>query len=291
MNKFSEKILKRIEEKHISPKPRWQFLTKDIFVWFLGAISILVGGIATSVIIFVLVNSDWESYRFLSGSLLDHIINVAPVLWVIFLAFFILGADYNFKNTKKGYRYSVSEVVGMSILVSVILGGIFYQIGLAHITDYELGNLIDYKRFTEKRQGLWNHPSEGLLVGAIVPSEKNDILTLKDADGKEWNITVGKLMPRHFIILDNVSIVSFRGEQIDEKTFEACDVRPWQIKGESSYLRKKIMKQMEEEGFEPPMIGMGIGPGKLNDIKMKFKENNFDERNIFQMRNNNCERE
>ena len=287
--KFKNKILDIIKEKNISPKLKWQFLLKDYFVWAFGFIAIFIGSIATSVSIFAFINSDWESYRYLSNSLLEHLINTTPFLWILFLAIFILIADYNFTHTKKGYKYSVPKVVGVSVLVSIILGAIFYQVGLAHMADYELGRYLPgYQRFTEKRQQLWNRPNEGLLAGTLVLSEKNDTLILRDFNGKEWNVVVDKLMPIHFIILDNVELVAFIGDVVGENVFEACGVRPWQTKGESVYLREKIHNQMIETGVEFPL---GVGLGGMNDIRMKLKEKNLDERNIFQMRNNMCESE
>ena len=35
MDNLGDKVLRKIKEEHIAPKPRWQFLLKDYFIWFL----------------------------------------------------------------------------------------------------------------------------------------------------------------------------------------------------------------------------------------------------------------
>jgi hypothetical protein len=286
---LKNKILDAIKEKDISPKPKWQFLLKDYFLWFLGLVSILVGGVAVSLIIFTLVNSDWESYRYLSNSLFEHIVKMAPYLWIVVLGGFVLTADYNFSNTKDGYKYSVPKITGLSILISIIFGFIFYQFGLAYFADYMLGkNIPIYQGFTEKRQGLWNHPEEGLLAGTIVPSEKSDVILLKDFNGKEWRVEVSRLNEIDFIILDEAKTVALVGYVKDENTFDACVVRPWRVGGENSYLRSKIMERAIREGVEAPLMGMG--QGRFENMRGMMRENNFDERNIFEVRNIECER-
>jgi len=283
---LKNKILDVIREKEISPKPKWHFLVKDYSVWFFGIVSVLIGGVASSVVIFVLINGDWMSYRFLSDSLLEHTIKVAPYYWLLFLGIFILVADYNFKNTKEGYRYSVPKIVGLSILTSIILGLIFYSVGLAHITDYALSNrLPGYHRLNDIKKEMWNNPETGLLAGTVIPSERSDVLIVEDFDGNRWEVSISNLMPMHFIILDNVERVVFSGKFIDKGHFEACAVKPWELKGESPYIREKMFEQMEQSGMHIPSNYGSVGGGMM---RRGLQDENLDERNIFWMRINNC---
>lgn len=278
-NKFKNKILDLIKEKDISPKPKWHFLVKDYSVWFFGIVSVLVGGVASSVIIFVVINGDWQVYRFLSGSILEHTIKVAPYFWMLFLGIFILIADYNFKHTKSGYRFSVPKVVGLSILASIILGLVFYQIGLAHITDYALSNrLPGYHKFTDIKKDMWNNPEKGLLAGELIPSERSGILILRDFDGNEWEVGVTNLTPFDFDILDNFDTIVFAGSFVEDGKFEACVVKPWIVKGESHFVRDQMFKKMEENGMMPHML--------KNNMNLQIPN----ERNNFWERINKCER-
>ena len=287
---LKNKILNVIEGQNISPKPKWQFLLKNYSVWVLGGLSVFVGGIASSLIIFVLMNGEWESYHYLSDSFFHHIVKIVPYLWIIVLMVFILGADYNFSHTKKGYKYSIPKIVGLSILASIILGLIFYQAGLAYITDYELGERVPgYHRFIEKRQELWSRPSEGLLLGTIISPPVNGIVILEDINGKKWKIETSRLNKIDFIILDEADMVSLVGYKKSKGVFDTCMIRPWKVEGESHYLREKLIKKAQEDGNEIYSL-IGLGQDKLERMKAKIKQKNIDERNIFRMRNNGCER-
>ncbi len=230
---FKKEILDKLKKEKIEPKSKWQFLLKDYFVRFLGIISVLVGGVAVSVIIFTVMNSNWESYRFLSGSLLEHIIRTAPVFWIILLGTFIVFADYNFKHTKRGYKYSLTQVVGVSVLVSILLGIFFYQIGLSHITDKVFEKRLPGYMSVEKRKEMIfdHHPKENLLVGSVTLSERSDIWIFQEMNGREWEVVPIDLTEKDYFTLDNFEKVILIGEKIDETSFRACGVRPWEIIG------------------------------------------------------------
>jgi len=38
---FNDNVLHKIKEEKISPKPRWQFLLKNILMWGLGVVSLI----------------------------------------------------------------------------------------------------------------------------------------------------------------------------------------------------------------------------------------------------------
>jgi ABC-type dipeptide/oligopeptide/nickel transport system permease component len=112
----AEKTLKKIEEEHIKPEPRWHFILKDCSLWVAFIGSIFIGAIAISASIFMLTDQDWNVYRVLDRSLFKHILISLPYLWIIILLILMLLAYYNFKSTKGGYRYEMHTVVLCSIL-------------------------------------------------------------------------------------------------------------------------------------------------------------------------------
>ena len=57
---ISKKILQKIRKEQIKPKPKWEFLLKNYVFWGAFILSIIVGGLASSVAIFRLVNNDWD---------------------------------------------------------------------------------------------------------------------------------------------------------------------------------------------------------------------------------------
>ena len=138
-NGFSKNILNIIKKKDIKLKPRWQFLLKDYVIWSVGAIALIIGGLAFSVIIYLLRYDDWSIYGQITGSIWEFILLTLPYFWLLILAVFILVTYYNIKHTKKGYRYSLPMIVIISIVASMVLGVLFSHAGIGRAIDDVLG--------------------------------------------------------------------------------------------------------------------------------------------------------
>jgi hypothetical protein len=275
--KLTKEIFEKIKEKHISPKPKWQFKLKGYFVWTVFAVSIVIGGVAISIIIFTLVNSDWNARTYVSGGLGRHMIVMVPYLWIALLSLFIFTADYNFKHTKKGYRYGLLTVIGISVFASLVLGSSLYAFGIGHRVDNILGQKFNaYQDLGAKRLQMWNHSERGLLAGIIV-SVEDDSFVLKDVGGNEWTVLGDKLPQIHKVIFNNIDNVRVIGIKIEEGVFEACAVLPWTVKGESKRVQESAMMR-------------GIKKERFDNVRNKLREQNLDERNIFDLRNSLCER-
>jgi hypothetical protein len=59
---LAHKVLDRIDEEHVVPRPKWQFTIKDRLFWVFWILSVLLGSLLAATLVFVLVNSGWE-YR------------------------------------------------------------------------------------------------------------------------------------------------------------------------------------------------------------------------------------
>ncbi len=122
MDTFSEHIVKEIEARGATPKPRWQFLlTRGVF-WALAIASVSVGGIAFAVADFVFFDNDGISFATLRETPIQDIAQSIPVVWLLVLALFTASAYLGFRRTRKGYRYTTTLVVLAAIGTSVVLG-------------------------------------------------------------------------------------------------------------------------------------------------------------------------
>ena len=72
MNKISEKILDKIKQQHIIPKPRWQFLLKDYLIWAVFVIATIIGSLSVGIIIHLLVDFDWTAYKYLDKGFFEY---------------------------------------------------------------------------------------------------------------------------------------------------------------------------------------------------------------------------
>ena len=50
---FDQKLVAKIKQANIAPKPRWHFLLKNSVIWAAGTLSLLIGAGAASVMIYL----------------------------------------------------------------------------------------------------------------------------------------------------------------------------------------------------------------------------------------------
>jgi hypothetical protein len=186
---ISKKTLKTIEEKKITPQARWHFLLKDYLLWFFFISSVILGAMAVSAIIFMFTSCDWDVYEYLDRSLFEHIFVSMPYVWLSVLFILILVAYYNFKYTKRGYRYEIYKVVLVSILISVILGIILFFGGVGGAIHEKFSREMPfYNTLIYDKYDVWDNPQKGLLSGEIINLEDENEFLLRDFKGNIWQI-------------------------------------------------------------------------------------------------------
>jgi hypothetical protein len=185
---FGQEILKKIEDKKILPEPKWRFLLKDYLIWLLAAVCLFVGSLAVAVILFVVLNNDWDLYRNATASFWQFFLAGLPYLWIILLALFVELIYYNLRHTKTGYRYRFRSIFFGTVLASVVLGAIFYNIGFGRAIERMLiNNLPFYERFSPQHR-LWQRADRGVLGGIIVNIGNNGKITIRDPFGHNWQV-------------------------------------------------------------------------------------------------------
>lgn len=234
--KYSDQIIKTIESRDIKPKPKWTFLLKDYVMWALGILSLLIGGLAFSAVIFIMRNNDWDVYMHFSNSLLKYFFLTAPYLWIVLLILFILAAHYNYSHTDKGYKYEIHKIVLAIIVISGMLGVGFYNIGVGRAIDEGFADRSElYRKALNHKQQRWNTPERGFLSGQI--THTNGDILLKDSSGKSWKIIPPQNKPVPKNLLDKK--LRLIGRQIDEHTFQAEGILPFNLhQGQFDVMRK-----------------------------------------------------
>jgi hypothetical protein len=227
--KLSEEILHQINEKHISPKPKWEFWVKDWAVWTAGIISILVGGLAIGLIITFVRTDDWNIFSQTDpkGSGIQFALLLFPYFWLLVLIGFLVLARINIAHTKKGYRLTVPVFAGASIALSILLGICFYDAGLGQMLDSLLTERPGrYLEFIHPRADLWSRPEEGMLGGVIVGMRDPETIILQDFQNKPWIVH----LPDDGFSADDLPIharVRCIGVQIEDNEFVSKRILPW----------------------------------------------------------------
>jgi hypothetical protein len=219
---LGQKVLDTIKDKHIKPKSHWEFLIKDSAVWILFGLSIFVGSLASSVIIFLL-RHDPSSTALAIHPLKDLMLKI-PYFWIIILLMFLLVSFYNAKHTKHGYRYNSYLIILISILLSLIAGiGIYMTRGAEKIENSFYHKVPGYRQITDQRGKMFINPEDGMIAGHII-SIKDDIIHIQCFDKKVWTV----VLPSD-ISFDVATGMRLRimGELLDEEHFEADEFIPW----------------------------------------------------------------
>jgi len=225
MKNIGNKILKIIKEKHIKPKPKWEFLLKNYLIWTIFSLAIIVGSLSTAVVIFIIRNYNWvENHEF--GLLKNLIINI-PYFWMIILVLFLFIAYYNFKHTKTGYRYNPYLIIIVSILISLILGSTIYATGFGETLErifYQ--RLPFYQNIMHQGGRMFLDPNQGRLAG-IISEIKNNKLIVESFDGDQWTVLIDDADYFDINMLQPETRVMIMGKMIENNTFEAEMIRPW----------------------------------------------------------------
>lgn len=225
---ITEKTFKTIEEKQIKPRPRWRFLAKNYSLWLLFFLSVIVGALAVSAILFMLTENDWDIYTYLGRSLIEHIFISMPYLWISILLILILFAYYNFRYTKSGYRYEIYRVIAGSVFISMLLGVFLFWFGLGEgIHNLFMQKVPFYDALIYTKKELWDHPQNGLLGGKITNIENENEFTLQDFNGKIWKIEKENPQccdPRITQIDKEIELI---GNPATDSIFFVRSVRPW----------------------------------------------------------------
>lgn len=227
MSDISKNVLKKIDEKHIKPIPKWQFILLHIGLFVMFGFAILFGSLATSLMLFHIWTTDWEIVPRIGGGL-HSFIYVLPYMWIVVLILMIFLATLVYKHTEKGYRLRPSIIVAISIIASLLMGSILFATKSAEGIETALReNIKPYNQYREIREQIWMAPEQGILPGRIYKIQDETLLLLDDRSGKRWEVDITEalippLAPKPKVG-DTVIII---GERTGENTFEAEGIRP-----------------------------------------------------------------
>lgn len=228
MNDISRETLKKIREQGIVPRAKGYFLLKHSTVWTLFGISIVLGSIAGSAVIFQIRSAEWELFHYFQNSIPEFILLFVPYFWGLFMIGFSIIAFYYFRQTQGGYRYRAFTIVALSVLIS-ILGGIgLYAVGVSERMESVFEERLSFYRGVEFHSRMvWMSPDKGLLAGKIVDVSKEGIIILKDLDGKNWSVNASNAIWRGRLSPSPDLEIKLIGTMKGGESFIAREVRPW----------------------------------------------------------------
>ncbi len=165
---FSQKILRTLDEKNMTPRPRWYFVLQEGGVWVLGFFATFCGAVAISATLFVFATAPFQFQEVTHNNVISFWLDFIPFLWIGLFAVFVLVTDYALTRTKRGYRYSLITITISSVTLSIVLGYVGFVIGLGEFLENNIGKSVPfYTPVHVTMIELWNQPEQGLLTGVV----------------------------------------------------------------------------------------------------------------------------
>lgn len=229
MNKkdISQKILRKIKDEKIKPKPKWRFLAGNYLLWTISITCLIISAIAVSVIFSQPIIGDWDALKFLGLGAFKFIFVNLPYFWFGMTVLFLVFSYYGITKTKTGYRYKKAALIVGSIIIITFIGFGFHIFNLGQLVDngFRRHSRI-YQHFNQKQGQRWQKPNNGLLAGIIVAISPKTI-KIKDRQDNLWqiDITQAKIPFNNLTKNNKIKII---GEKTSNNQFKAQLVLPWQ---------------------------------------------------------------
>ncbi|GAB4250941.1 MAG: hypothetical protein Kow0027_14580 [Saprospiraceae bacterium] len=225
--KASEKILEQIRREQLRPKPRWHFVLKNALAWLAFAVAVILGGLAFSVILFAIQQTEFELLDHLNHSGIELFLGLLPLIWLVLLIAALLTSMLSVRHSKRGYKYGILQLTGYSTGLSILLGTLFFISGGAQKIESAFASTVSaYESIQEKKIQLWTLPEEGYLSGTI-QELRGDTLRLTDFTGKEWEVIYREANWPPAVLMEPGEQIKLMGEMQNEAVFVASQIRPW----------------------------------------------------------------
>ncbi|PLX12038.1 MAG: hypothetical protein C0598_06785 [Marinilabiliales bacterium] len=223
----SESLIDKIKAEKVKPIPKWKFSIKEKFISIIFIIALLFGGLSFSIILFAIQQLDFSLITHMTHSWLEFSLAILPFLWIILLVLFLVFAMLGIKNSKSGYKFSLSKLFLFNTSFSILIGTFFFISGGAGWLENKFAvNVASYESIQEKKEKMWNIPQEGYLAGTI--KNINPIeFELESFQGKNWIINYENANKPGFMVLENGVEIKIIGKIISDNKFRADEIRPW----------------------------------------------------------------
>lgn len=243
--KASQNAMEKILQGNVKQVPKWRFVVKNIVLWFVGGLCVVAGALTVSLIIFTLANSALFTHHIPRINFLRHLMVVLPILWVSITILFIVFFDILVRRTKQGYRYSLSILMIINIVLSVLMGVIFYSCGISHVVDDLLGRFRHYHSVESRQAQIFDAPDKGVVVGRVMGCD-DEYFTLVTPRGRGWYVMYENVSGFKAGDIIDGQVLMVVGKKINDNIFAACDIHSRGMRGGNSQVRNRHMKRIQK---------------------------------------------
>jgi hypothetical protein len=235
MVKISKKVLEQIEKENIKPIGKWSFVLKNSFLWSLFGLNILFGSVGFAISLFLLQSSDIFNLVLSVNDFVSVLLLAIPTVWVLLTLFFVFVGFLNYRYTQRGYILSFPKIFLLNLSCIFVIGLIMYSTNISDTLNRVFSeNIPSYQQIVDPRYRVWNRPEDGYIAGTVVSTSKEDereYLELLDLQQDTWEVDISDANVRRAVELKEGEKIKVVGESLQENTFQASDVLPWDGRG------------------------------------------------------------
>jgi hypothetical protein len=240
----SESIIEKIIKEDIKPIPGWQFKGRNIALFIIYGFFLFVGAISFSIILFTIQQSDFLLLEHIGHSGIEFLLVIFPFFWLITLVIILIGSFYAIYNSKKGYKFSFSNLVYFNLGCSFLIGTLFFISGgsVWFEKTFSTGSGL-YTSIESQKKDFWLKPDEGSLAGEIISINDTSIY-LVDFKNNKWEIDFESAFVAPSVSLAITEKIKIIGKRTGKNSFVAQRIMPWGGRG----MKEKRHKQWGNYG-------------------------------------------
>lgn len=231
---LSESVLYSIQNQAICPRSRTWFVLSELLMWVGLVLSVLLGGLAVSILVFASLHGWYGLYELIDMSRFGYVTLRISFVWPVVWILTILLALYNARCTKRGYRFTLAQLSGGVLAASIGLGIILYWTGIGFTAERWLDKTMPmYSGQDTVEYAMWHQPSAGRIVG-VAATTTAEVVTVATIDGDVWVIETMWLMDDDDALLRSGTTVHIVGTTTGEYRLRGCAVIAPMLKAETT---------------------------------------------------------
>lgn len=235
---ISLEALEKIQRERIRPVDKRWLRLRNVVLWLGFFFFLWLGGVAASVVIYMLKSGDWDLLGRADGDWLKFFLATVPFVWFVLWLIFLAAAYIYFRRTKHGYIHRFSAVGLFSLFVCLLFGNIFYFNGWGEKFELLFAEQLPlYNHVCRCREEFWSRPEQGLLAGVVVDVSDRNNFKIIDFQSRFWGVSGQNIIYHNLDGLRDDLQIKIIGQVLDDDDFLAEEVRPWFGRWGDCYLQ------------------------------------------------------
>jgi hypothetical protein len=228
MTELERKILARLTQQKLAPTPAYVFLTKRSVFWALAILSVLLGAVASAILLFIISDYLATGWRVLDNIQFNEVLVSIPAVWVLVMAALTVSATVALRHTRRGYRFTLQKLAMWVVITSIALGTLLHFVHAGQLMHDQLfQRFAIYRAWTYVPFAEWSRPDQGFLGGTVIKQPDAEHVLLQDFQQQLWTVDVSTAVNEVDEPLIEEGDIAVEGTRTGSNTFTATRVKPF----------------------------------------------------------------